>query len=299
MKHELSILIPVYNEVCASLVAELQRQAEAIEGLLYEIIVADDGSTYKDCIEANQKAFGSLPHCQYIIRRKNVGRAAIRNFLAKESHYQWLLFLDCDMQVPNSRFLQYYLESDGQEIIDGGFKVFKNDALEGTNLRYTYEWFAQPHHSVEQRRNNPHRSFRTTNFMVRRDIMLNNPFDERFLHYGYEDVLFGKTLKHHNIGIEHINNAMMLADVEPNAVFVSKTEEALRTLYQFRNELRGYSRLLTLVDGIHIGLVKSAIRLWHRLFGALERRMLCGNKPNLTVFKLYKVGYYLSLTKID
>ena len=299
MKSELSILIPVYNDVCGSLVAELQRQAEAIDGLLYEIIVADDGSTYKDCIEANQKAFGSLAHCKYIIRKKNVGRAAIRNFLAQESHYQWLLFLDCDMQLPNQLFLYTYLENGGQEIIDGGFKVIKNDTMEGKNLRYTYEWVEQQHHSVEQRRNCPYRSFRTTNFMIRKDIILRYPFDERFLHYGYEDVLFGKTLKQNKIGIEHIDNAMMLADLESNPEFVSKTEEAMQTLYQFRNDLRGYSRLLTLVDGIHIGLVKSAIRLWHRLFGALERRMLCGNKPNLTVFKLYKLGYYLTLTKID
>ena len=299
MKSELSILIPVYNYVCATLVAALQRQAEAIDGLLYEIIVADDGSTHADCIEANQQAFGTHSHCKYIIRKENVGRAAIRNFLAKESHYQWLLFLDCDMQVPGNMFLQRYLESNGQEIIDGGFKVVRNDAMEGKNLRYTYEWREQQHHAVEQRRNSPYRSFRTTNFMVRRDIMLNHPFDERFLHYGYEDVLFGKALKQNKIGIEHIDNAMMLDDLEPNHVFVCKTEEGLRTLHTFRNDLRGYSRLLTLVDGIHIGLVKSVIRLWHRLFGKLERRMLCGNKPNLTVFKLYKLGYYLTLTKID
>jgi hypothetical protein len=53
--------------------------------------------------------------------------------------------------------------------------------------------------------------------------------------------------------------------------------------------------LLTLVDGIHLGIVKSVIRLWHRLFGAIERRNLCGQRPSLTVFKLYKIGYYITL----
>jgi hypothetical protein len=41
--------------------------------------------------------------------------------------------------------------------------------------------------------------------------------------------------------------------------------------------------------------VRGFIRLWHRLFGALERRNLCSNHPSLNVFKLYKLGYYLSL----
>jgi hypothetical protein len=84
---------------------------------------------------------------------------------------------------------------------------------------------------------------------------------------------------------------------ESNPDFVSKTEEGLHTLLLFRNELRGYSRLLTLVDGIHIPLILSIIRLSHRLFGTLIRRNLCGQRPNLLLFKLYKLGYYLSVSR--
>ena len=82
---------------------------------------------------------------------------------------------------------------------------------------------------------------------------------------------------------------------EPNDQFLRKTEEALDTLNDFRDDLRGYSQMLTLTEGIHIGFVKSLIRLWHRLFGTIERRNLCGRHPNLTVFKLYKIGYYLTI----
>jgi hypothetical protein len=75
-----------------------------------------------------------------------------------------------------------------------------------------------------------------------------------------------------------------------------KTEEGLQTLHQFRNDLRGYSRLLTLVSGIHIPLILSLIRLWHRLFGKAERRNLCSSHPSLLVFKLYRLGYFLRLS---
>ena len=296
MKSELSILIPVYNDVCGSLVAELQRQAEAIDGLLYEIIVADDGSTYKDCIEANQKAFGSLAHCKYIIRKENVGRAAIRNFLAKESHYQWLLFIDCDMTICLDNYLSRYLNGTDSPVTCGGYRVGNGS---NQNLRYIYEKDAEPKHTAEQRQRTPYHHFHTSNFLVQRDVMLANPFDERFRQYGYEDVLLGKKLRTAGVAVQHIANPVGFDVFEPNDHYVEKTEEGLHTLYHFRHDLRGYNSLLTLVNGIHIGLVKSAIRLWHRLFGALERRMLCGNKPNLTVFKLYKLGYYLTLTKID
>ena len=300
MKKELSILIPAYNYDCTQLVQGLCRQlSEMVSiGVKSEVIVAEDGTSDEDALAANA-TIAKWEHCRYIRRSENVGRAAIRNFLTQNATYEWLLFLDCDMELPDDMFVRRYLESYGHEVVDGGFGVSENKALEGHNLRYTYEWHAQDKHSVEQRRNNPYRSFRTTNFLVSRQIMTDIPFDERFLHYGYEDVLFGKMLKQRGITIEHIDNPMILTCVESNDTFIDKTEEGLRTLYRFREDLRGYSQLLTFVSGIHVGLVKSSIRLWHRLFGPLERRHLCGNRPTLRIFNIYKVGYYLSLTKND
>ena len=34
------------------------------------------------------------------------------------------------------------------------------------------------------------------------------------------------------------------------------------------------------------------VRLFHRLFSGAELRNLRGNKPSLTVFKLYKLGFF-------
>ncbi len=293
MKHELSILIPVYNGNCTRQVEQLCLQAEAISQLSYEIIVADDGSSQQQCIEAN-KAIEALPHCRYIIRKKNCGRAAIRNFLAQQARYEWLLFQDCEMDIVRPDFLHAYLESAAQEVAYGGYIVGKAPA--GKNLRYIYEKAAEPAHTTEQRRKRPYRDFHTANFMIRRDLMLAHPFDERFRHYGYEDVLLGKQLRKAGIGIDHIDCPVGFSIFEDNARFVAKTEEGIRTLWQFRKDLRGYNSLLTLTNGMHLGITKAAIRLWHRVFGSLERRHLCGDAPSLTIFKLYKLGYFLSLT---
>lgn len=48
---ELSILIPVYNDEATSLVKSLHKQAQAVSGLCYEIIVFDDGSTNKKLLK--------------------------------------------------------------------------------------------------------------------------------------------------------------------------------------------------------------------------------------------------------
>lgn len=293
MKRELSILIPVYNYICTPLVQGLCRQLEQLD-IRCEIVVAEDGSSDESTLKAN-KDIGNMPYCRYLPRKENVGRASIRNLLAKESRYQWLLFLDCDMELPGDRFIDTYLHCPAEEVVDGGFAVKENAALMHRNLRYTYEWSEQANHSAARRAASPYRSFRTTNFLIRRDLMLAHPFDERFCNYGYEDVLFGKHLKQAGIGIAHIDNCMVLTDVEPNSVFVSKTEESLRTLYQFRDELRGYSHLLTVVNGIHVPPVRWVIYLWHKLFGCIERSLLCGSHPSLHIFRLYKLGYFLTL----
>ena len=289
----LSILIPTYNDLCVKLVDALRQQAEAVR-LTYEILVADDGSTNAEVIAKNSE-INQWEHCQYLRKAENIGRAAIRNFLAKEARHDWLLFIDSDMTLVRPDYIYKYVAMEGADVIDGGIAVGGDaDALKG-NLRYRYEKAAELEHTVERRRQKPYHDFHTSNFLIRRSLMLTHPFDERFRHYGYEDVLFGKQLRGDRIAITHIDNPMGFCTFEDNAAFVAKTEEGLRTLHAFSAELRGYSRLLTLVEGIHLTLVLSLIRMFHRLFGGLIRRNLCSSQPSLRLFGLYKLGYYVSL----
>ena len=291
MKRELSILIPTYNSDCRQQVAVLSRQAEATEGLEYEIIVADDGSTDRHYARLCGEV-AALPHCRFIDRGVNSGRAAIRNFLAREARYRWLLFMDAGMTVVSDCYLLNYLEADFHDVAYGGYAVGTG---ERGNLRYIYEIACAPEHRAAERRKRPFMHFHTSNFVVRRDIMLAHPFDERFRRYGYEDVLWGKRLKAECVSVVHPDNPVGFCMFESNARFVSKTEEALCTLHLFRDDLRGYSKLITFVEGIHLMPVRWVIGLWHRLLGPLERRNLCGSRPSLLLFKLYKLGYYLSL----
>ena len=287
----ISVLIPTYNQPCLELVSQLQAQLEQA-AVPYEIIVADDGSTDERTVEANL-GIATLVHCQYIIRKENAGRAVIRNFLAQEAQYDLLLFIDSDMSLVDDQYIRRYLAADCDTVVDGGVRIVGDEDEWRGNLRYLYEKAEEPHHTAPERQRTPYQHLHTANLLIRRELMLKYPFDELFRHYGYEDVLLGKTLRRHRVAIRHIDNPLGFSTFETNADFVAKTEEGLRTLYEFREDLRGYSRLLTLVSGIHIPLVKSMIRWMHRLAGPAVRRNLCSTHPRLFLFKLYKLGYYL------
>ena len=292
MKQELSILIPIYGCKPHQLVKQLCEQANHTSGLKdYEVVVVDDGTPDAVIVESCW-AIGQWPHCRFMALEENIGRSRIRNLLASLARFEWLLYLDRDMTIDRQDFLANYLNCNEGDVVDGGVSIGPGDP---GNLRWLYESTAAAEHSVAERKKRPYQDFHTANFLVHRDIMKAHPFDTRFKHYGYEDVLFGKQLNQAGIPIVHIDNPAGFYTFEDNARFVAKTEEGLRTLREFRNELRGYSRLLTLAEGIHLAPVRWMLRLYFRLCAPLMRRNLCGTRPSLSLFRLYKIGYYLNL----
>ena len=294
---ELSILIPSYNSIVEPTVHKLSTLCERIaidapQPFRYEIIVADDGSEQTEKVEVN-KTINSIPHCQFIVKERNSGSAATRNFLATKSQYEWLLFLDSDMEIPGIDFIMRYMPCDQTDITNGGIKVGATWATHCHNLRYLYEKKAEAYHTPDKRQKAGFQEFRSTNFLIRRSCILAHPFDERFLKSGYEDVMFGKTLQQAGATILHIDNPLIINDFENNEDFIRKTERNITTLHQFRKELRGYSRLMTFADGP----LSFLIRLWHAVFGRLERSNLIGSRPRLWIYTLYRLGFYASLQK--
>ncbi|MBM6992786.1 MAG: glycosyltransferase family 2 protein [Prevotella sp.] len=289
----ISILIPTFNDSCLNLVDALAKQATVMDGLAWEIIVADDASTDKSIVEENLK-INEIPHCRYIVREKNVGRSAIRNFLADTAQGDWLLLIDGDGSVIEDDYLRRFVEATQQcSVCYGGYRMMPGPK---GNLRWLYERHAAARHTVEQRRKHPFLCFNISNLLIRKELMLAYPLDARFTQYGYEDVLLGKQLQQAGITIHHIDSPIGFFDYEDNAHFVAKTEEGLRTLWQFHEELQGYSTLLYLAEKLN-----TISRLFYlSVFQLLQnkwRRNLTGSSPSLQLFQLYKLGYLLSLSQ--
>ena len=294
MINHLSILIPTYNNVCLRLVKDLQAQASLLPDLEYEILVADDGSTDKTTVEEN-RAINDLENCRYIERKRNEGRAVIRNFLAKEAKYPWLLFIDSNMTVINSQYLTNYQKTPENDVIYGGYQVKRKQENLKNNLRYIFECKGIQNGDYKLRQANPYGDFHTSNFVIKRNIMLQYPLDERFHLYGYEDVLFGKSLKENHINILHVDNPLGYEHFIGNMAFVTKTEESLHTLYQFRTDLQGYSKIIDYANKIeHLHLNNFVKRLFPLLSLSIKAK-LTGNKPSIFWFNIYKLMYYIHL----
>nr|MCR4854195.1 glycosyltransferase family 2 protein [Prevotella sp.] len=197
----------------------------------------------------------------------------------------------------NDHFIERYLQTEGQ-LVYGGYTA------DGTptpslqhNLRYRYEQAHRLNHSAEVRSQQPYHDFHTSNFLVERRLMVAHPFDERFRHYGYEDVLWGKQLKQNGISITHIDNPLSFCHYEDNDHFVGKTEEGLRTLATFRHELRGFSPLLAhyeTIERLHLGFL---LRFSYKMAGKTLRKSLIHNNPPLFLFNIYKLLYFAHYIK--
>ncbi len=296
MKHQLSILIPTFNDSCSEIVHQLSIQARKIPALEYEIIIGDDGSTDTQIIEENQR-LASQPHCKVYRFEKNRGRAAIRNSLVEFAEKEWLLFIDSgDMRLKSNDFLQRYLHtSEEHQVVYGGYTLSPLSPEEQkSNLRYKYETSAHHNSSATMRKKMKIPNFQSSNFMAHRDLCHKVHFDERFVRYGHEDTLWAKDVSLQGVEILHIDNPVERFVYEDNATYLAKNIEALLTLREFQDELADYSRLIRtarLVKRLHLAPTVCFI---FRLNENRWRTNLEGENPSLRLFNLFRLGYFLS-----
>lgn len=295
MINRLSILIPVYNDNAVPLVRELCAQAMRIDGLEYEILAVDDGSTDASVISANKDIDG-MPGCRYVMGRHHDCRSAMRNDLTCHGRYEWRLMADARTLPADGDFIKRYLDSGAREgeAVCGGVVVRAADNVEmrrlyRENLRFRYERHEQPRHSVSARRKSPYMSMRTTNFFFHYTVFDRVRYDERIKTYGYEDVMLGKALCEAGINVLHIDNPVAYTSFESNDVYLDKLEESMVTLRDFASELTPYSPLLRLVSALRRLHMMSVVKAAGAVFGHAMRRSLLGRRPSLAVLRLYKV----------
>lgn len=290
----LSILIPTKDYDCHILVEELHRQGESL-GLPYEIIIGEDG-TAEENLRQNTMA-DSLTHCRRIIKKTNIGRAAIRNLLARESRYPNLIFIDCDAVVEKDDFLRLYADAlKDYDVVCGALYHANEQPNDECSLRYRYEKEADKQRDAVTRSKAPYDKFTTFNFAIKKDIFTSILFNESITRYGYEDALFGKELKRRGIPIRHIDNKLLHSGLESNAVFLAKSEQALATLHSIEDRM-GSTPLLAALRKLRALHLESIFMIYWNLRKESLRKNLLGRKPSLTKFKIYKLGYYISLQK--
>lgn len=288
----ISILIPVYRDNCLkqveSLVAQCRRMAE--HGLKWEILVVDDGSPVDESMV--NSPIGRMENCSFIKRNNNYGRSSTRNFLVRLAHYDTLIFQDSGLQ-PSDNIVETYIHYAGKAQVVCGTVEVAPEAMSRSSLRAVYESAYSRHATPKKLNRHPYQSFRSCNFMALRQVMLDHPFSEDVKKYGYEDVLFGKQLKESGVGVLHIDNAVKYVNLEANSQYMLKVDEAITTLYNYRSEVSGYSRLLSLVELLQRHHLLGLVNLCGKLANHAIRKQLEGNCPSLLLFNVYR-GFTLA-----
>lgn len=294
----LSILIPVYNYSVTTLVNELHQQG-TVTGLEFEIIIGDDGSS--DELQAENLSCESFSGVRVLKSIRNEGRSTIRNRLAENARFPWLLFLDADAKINKKDFLKNYLFycNETHEVVIGGTAYEKDPPPnKAFYLRWLYgKWREEKQLSCRMKR--PYRSFTAFNFLISASLFKIIRFNEEIKSYGHEDTLFGLELERNGIKVLHIDNPAIHKGIESAGVFMNKTREGVRNLLEiYRSKGSLISKRVRLLRFYSffkfLGFSPIVNFLFKRVGHQIEGK-LAGSSPSLYLLDIYKFMYIFSL----
>ena len=293
----LSILIPSYNFDIINLVKEFHFQANELD-IDFEIIIIDDASPDKKYRKINSE-LSLLENVEYIQLGKNIGRSKIRNLLAEKAKYPYLLFADSDTLIEKDDFIKSYIEScKDAEIIFGGIAYKSTPPEDRTQyLRWFYGTKReQIPANIRQKQGN--RLFMTGNFLISKKVFEKIQFDEKITQYGHEDTVFAYEAAQNSISIKHIDNPLIHIGLETSEKFIEKTKVAVKNLKKIA-ENKNYKELFSTIRlwSIYqkIKFAKFFVKIIFKFTKKIIERNLKGNKPKLSYFDFYKLGYLCSL----
>ena len=292
----ISVLIPTYNYNVYPLVREIHKQFNKT-GISFEIRVYDDASQQ---IFDNQKFIKELPGVVYKTNPKNIGRLATRYRLAQDAQYDWLLFLDADV-FPTDRFfaskLIKHIENNKADVLFGGITVPDNPPSENKTLRWKYGKYRE-NKSLNERINNPYKSFLSGTFAIRKKIFINDSIDLLPLKKYGLDPFFSYKLKQNQRIIHHYNNPATHLGLETNRDFINKTHDAMNT-YKFlidNNFLpKNYIKVTEVAYKIQKICPMFVCSATFKLLKPLIVRNLLSKNPSIKFFNLYKLLYFSQL----
>jgi glycosyltransferase involved in cell wall biosynthesis len=286
---ELSILIPVYNQPVTNIVKELLRQAGLL-GIKHQILCYDDASTNREALKIN-KELSNLKGVSYIILPKNLGRSAIRNLLANDAQYPTLLFLDCDVVIPDTSFLHRYSRyAVSADVICGGH-IYNVQPPASQYLLHWYYGTYRESQPADVRRKHPFKSFMFSNVFISKKIFMSIKLDESIKTYGHEDSRFGYELERKNIPVLHIENPVIHIGLDTTDSFLKKTKQGVQNLSRIykKDGLAAKTSLIKTWRQLSTFKLSSLFCLIYDVAQPLIHKNLFSKKPKLRYLDLYKL----------
>ena len=296
MRVGLSILIPVFNCDVRALVNDLLDQASGWPGPL-EIRLLDDKSAA--AYRGLHAPLGKLTGVFYEELPANVGRAAIRNQLVGKANYEWLLLLDNDSRLPDDQFLARYAQVLRTQPAPGLF--IGGTAYEATppadpalRLRWAYGR-AREMRPAALRQRDPGGQLTINNALLKRELLRRFPLDERLNGYGHEDTRLGLELARAGIAVRHLDNPVLHEGLEPAAVFLAKSQQAVRNLAQVlrTDGLGADTRLARTAERLRQAGLAHAVRATLAALEPALRHNLLAARPSLRALDALKLLWLL------
>ncbi|QJX48229.1 glycosyltransferase [Hymenobacter taeanensis] len=290
----LSVLIPVFNRDVTPLVRALLEQAPTWGGRV-EIRCLDDGS--QEDIRGLNRPLAALPAVCYQELPHNIGRAAIRNVLAAQAQGEWLLLLDNDSLLPDAHFLARYAAARRQAAVVVGGTAY--EATPPTRPELLLRWLygrQREARSAAVRQRAPHGQLTLNNLLIEAHVFRQLGLDESLTRYGHEDTKFGWLLRQAGISVLHLDNPVLHDGLEPAAVFLQKTQDAVRNLVQlYRTEGLGTdTKLLNAALRLQRWGLDEAVCAAFRLREQQVRRNLLSVRPSLRQLDALKLYWLLA-----
>ncbi len=296
-----SFCIPIYNCDLSVLTHSLLEQAFHAK-IQFEIILIDDASEWE--FKKNNSLLAELDHVVYIELEKNIGRSAIRNLFLEYAKYAYLIFIDCDSEVPDNQFVDRYFDVTGNktEVICGG-RIYTG-APKSKKLKLRWKYGSQRECKTAcQRTVRPYHSFLSNNFLIRKETFKKLKFDERIKSYGHEDSLYGFALKQSGISVIHIENPLIHNYAEAVDEFLFKTREGIENLYFIYSEINpgeNFTEMIKLlktfcrIKNFYLTII---IAISYKFLAPLFSGLFKTGIVNLAMFDYYKLSYlcYYSL----
>jgi glycosyltransferase involved in cell wall biosynthesis len=299
----ISLLIPVYNYDIVALVYYMKNGIMKVSEF-GEIIIGDDGSSP----EFKKKYFSlKSENVRLISSEKNIGRAAIKNLLAKEAKGDYVLFIDADTMVPGTaeaylrKWINYLPKA---KVICGGVLYHEGKPGDPDNLlRWKYGRKREQQKASESNKN-PHANFSTFNVLFDKTVFSKIRFNEELKQYGHEDTLMGYQLKKAGINIFHIDNGLVHEGLETNREYLNKTKlgiENLSKLYGIVTDRSTFTSTVRLLRNYQTIELLRLNRVLAGIFIRYRERMeirLDSSETSLILFGFYKICMFCTFREI-
>lgn len=288
----LSVLIPVYNRDVTLLVSSLASLL-AKEKKETEIILLDDASELS--YHQGNQLLAEQGFIHYSRSEKNNGRILSRRQLARLAKYDYLLFLDCDIRIIRPDFIARYYDqiNSGADVCIGGLVYEETEPeLYKYRLHWRYGSFRESRHPF----------FLSSNFLIRKNIFLDMPFDSPLNQYGHEDTLWGIQLKRKGVKMYFTDNPVQHEGIEEASAYIDKSLRAVENLLILEKlvgaeELARHVKLYNYYKKSDRYFLNGLIALTEKWYHKRILKNLSGYNPSLKYFDWLRLAHLIRIKK--